>query len=283
MSNLNPTIVMAAGKGSRMKADSNVPAHILHEAQSRPKAMIRIGEQSKPLLEHLLLQLREEGCTQACVVIAQDDNLTPAHFTQVALPGMALSFVRQSIPDGRSKPLGTAHAVQLAMEANPKWLGLPVTVANGDNLPPRGMFQALFEREAVLPAFLPQHLGLPQERVLAFAVLQADPEGNLIGITEKPTPEQVQNAHWPDGQPRVSMNYFRLPYAPLLEAVRTVPENPTRNERELPEAISLFLQNGGEMEALTMAGAFLDLTHPTDIEKAGEAMDAGGNKLLLRT
>jgi dTDP-glucose pyrophosphorylase len=65
--------------------------------------------------------------------------------------------------------------------------------------------------------------------------------------------------------------------------VRTVPENPTRNERELPEAISLFLQNGGEMEALTMAGAFLDLTHPTDIEKAGEAMDAGGNKLLLRT
>ena len=84
MSRMNPTIIMAAGKGSRMKAASDVPGHILEEAQSRPKGMIRIGQESKPLIEHLLLQLKEEGCTEVCLVVAEDDTITKAHFEQVA-------------------------------------------------------------------------------------------------------------------------------------------------------------------------------------------------------
>ena len=283
MRSLNPTIIMAAGKGSRMKAASNVPAHILREAQSRPKAMIRIGQSAHPLLHHLLLQLQAEGCTDVCVVIAEEDTTTEAHFRQAPIAGMALSFVRQSTPPEREKPLGTAQAVQLALEANPHWAEASITVANGDNLPPRGMFKVLFEHEAGLPAFDPRQLGLPSERVLAFAVLHVNERGSLTGITEKPSLQQVEHARWHDGQPRVSMNYFRLPYAQLLNAVRSVPEHPVRRERELPEAISLFIQLGGRIEAISMAGAFLDLTHPTDIENAGRVMDAGGHDLQGRT
>ena len=283
MRSLNPTVIMAAGKGSRMKAASDVPAHILREAQSRPKAMIRIGQSAQPLLEHLMLQLKFEGCTDVCVVIAEEDTTTEPHFEQSPIAGMGLSFVRQSTPPQRDKPLGTAHAVQLALEANPHWREASITVANGDNLPPRGMFKALFELKAGLPAFEPQHLGLPPERVLAFAVLHINEKGRLTGITEKPTLLQVEQAQWNDGHPRVSMNYFRLPYAQLLNAVRTVPENPVRKERELPEAISLFIQSGGSMEAISMAGAFLDLTHPSDIETAGKVLDAGGHDLHQRT
>ncbi|MDB4787113.1 sugar phosphate nucleotidyltransferase [Flavobacteriales bacterium] len=283
MRSLNPTIIMAAGKGSRMKAASAVPAHILLEAQSRPKAMIRIGRHALPLLEHLLLQLRVEGSQEACVVIAEGDTITEVYFEENPVPEMAVSFVRQSTPKTRNKPLGTAHAVQLALEANPHWTGQSIAIANGDNLPPRGMFQALFAHHAALPAFDPRHLGLPSERVLAFAVLQANERGDLTGITEKPTLEQVENARWKDGQPRVSMNYFRLPYQQLLSAVCAVSEHPVRKERELPEAISLFIQSGGEMTALSMAGAFLDLTHPSDIENAAKTLDAGGHDLHNRT
>ena len=283
MSRLNPTVIMAAGRGSRMKAASHEPQNILNEARSRPKAMIRIGTDAKPLIEHLLMQLREEGCTEACLVIAQEDTITQAHFDVHPIAGMALTYVRQSIPSGRKKPLGTAHAVQLALEANPQWSNNSITIANGDNLPPRGMFRALFEHDAVLPAFDPRFLGLPQERVLAFAVLQADQGGKLTGIIEKPTAAEVNASRWGDGQPRVSMNYFRLPYAPLLDAVRNVPEHPVRRERELPEAVSLFLKSGGQMQALPLAGAFLDLTHPSDIQKAGEVLDQGGTRLLDRT
>ncbi len=274
---VNPTIIMAAGKGSRMRASASVSAEILMEAQSRPKAMIRIGQGGRPLLEHLLLQLREEGCTAACVVIAADDQLTPSHFSAHPIPGLALDFIRQSIPAGRTKPEGTAQAVQLALEAMKAWQGHPITVANGDNLPPRGMFRELFKHDCALPAFQPDRLGLPPDRILAFAVLQANPSGQLSGIIEKPSPEEVSASVWPDGRPRVSMNYFRAPHGDFLEAVRNTPEHPVRLERELPMAVSMGIKSGHwTMRAIPMAGAFLDLTRPEDIVEAGKALDGGG-------
>jgi len=277
---INPVVIMAAGKGSRMRAEAQVPPELLAEAQSRPKAMIRLGRSKLPLLELLLLQAQQEGADVACLVIAQDDTVTAPHFENNPVPGLLLSFVRQSIPEGRSKPLGTAHAVELALLAHPQWEGLSVAVANGDNLPPRGMFRALFQNPSAVPAFDPDHLGLPPERVLAFAVFHRDGQGKLTGITEKPSAEELDGARWSDGKVRVSMNYFRLPYTALLEAVRKAPLSPVRDEKELPVAVSQWIASGGEVRALSMAGQFLDLTHPEDIAKANAIIDAGGHGLL---
>lgn len=279
MQPLNPTIVMAAGKGSRMRAASNVDDAVLAEARSRPKAMIRIGSGQKPLLEHLLRQLEGEGCRHACVVIAEDDELTRSHFRAADLGALRLSFAEQGIPPGRSKPMGTAHAVQLALEAHPEWSGTSVTVANGDNLPPKGMFRALFAHASALPAFHPDHLGLPEERIQAFAVIHIDEGGKTTGITEKPDAEMVMRAAWPDGASRVSMNYFRMPHSSLLAAVVDAPEHPLRGEKELPVAISRWIASGGSVKALPMAGSFLDLTHPEDIVRAGTIVDMGGFEL----
>lgn len=281
MSGLNPTIVMAAGKGSRMKAGADVPEEVLREARSRPKAMIRIGREGRPLLDHLLRQLRREGCRAACVVLSMEDDITEPHFRSHPVEGLALEFITQPIPPGRTKPAGTADAVQRALEAMDHWRGHSVTVANGDNLPPRGMFEVLFSRECALPAFHPGHLGLPADRILAFAVILSDGSGRLKGIIEKPDEREVERSRWPDGHPRVSMNYFRVPFSDLLEAVRTVPEHPVRLERELPEAISRSMVEGRTpMEVISMAGAFLDLTGPEDIEKSGKAIDEGGFGLI---
>lgn len=271
---------MAAGKGSRMRAAANVDEALLEEARSRPKAMIRIGSGQRPLLEHLLRQLEVEGCRHACIVIAEDDECTRPHFGATDLGPLRLSFVEQGIPPGRSKPLGTAHAVQLALEAHPEWNGSPVAVANGDNLPPRGMFRALFAHESALPAFHPDHLGLPEERIEAFAVIHVDESGRTTGITEKPDADMVKRAAWPDGASRVSMNYFRMPHSSLLAAVTDVPEHPIRREKELPVAISRWIASGGSVKALPLAGSFLDLTHPEDIVRAGTIVDRGGFELV---
>ena len=284
MQPMNPTIVMAAGKGSRMRADAAVDPETLTEARSRPKAMIRIGQDRRPLLEHLLRQLQQEGCGQACVVIAPDDVVTRAHFGTCPVAGMELTFVEQSVPLGRSKPLGTAHAVELALRAQPEWEGASVTVANGDNLPPRGMFQRLFMHDAALPAFHPSHLGLPEERIQAFAVIHVNDAGQLVGITEKPDEAAMTAAMWSDGHVRVSMNYFRMPFDALLRAVSEVEEHPIRGEKELPVAVSQWLtRHDGVMAALPMSGAFLDMTHPQDIAKAGQIVDQGGFSLISRT
>lgn len=282
MDERNPLIIMAAGKGSRMKASADVPEWVLEEAASRPKAMIRIGRDRKPLLQHLVERAKEEGLWDICIVVGEHDEITRPHFDALMLDGIDLSFVVQTIPAGRTKPAGTAQAVQLALEAHPDWDGASVTVANGDNLPPFGMFQAILAYRACLPAFDRDHLGLPADRVQAFAVISRNDQGGLARIDEKPDEATIQSAIWLDGTVRVSMNYFRVPYCDLLEAVRTVPEHPMRKEKELPVALSNWSEgHPGDLQVLPMAGAFLDLTHPQDIVKAGERLDQGGFELRI--
>ena len=282
MAERNPLIIMAAGKGSRMKASADVPEWVLEEAASRPKAMIRIGQDRKPLLQHLVERAREEGLRDICIVMGEHDEITQPHFDALRLDGIDLSFAIQTIPTGRTKPAGTAQAVQLALEARPNWVGTSVTVANGDNLPPSGMFRAMLALPACLPAFDRDHLGLPADRVQAFAVISRNDQGGLARIDEKPDEATIQSAIWPDGTVRVSMNYFRVPYGDLLEAVRTVPEHPVRKEKELPVALSNWSEGHPDgLQVLPMAGAFLDLTHPQDIVKAGERLDQGGFELRI--
>ena len=282
MDERNPLIIMAAGKGSRMKASADVPEWVLEEAASRPKAMIRIGRDRKPLLQHLVERAKEEGLWDICIVVGEHDEITRPHFDALRLDGIDLSFVVQTIPAGRTKPAGTAQAVQLALEAHPDWDGASVTVANGDNLPPIGMFQAMLAYRACLPAFDRDHLGLPADRVQAFAVISRNDQGGLARIDEKPDEATIQSAIWLDGTVRVSMNYFRVPYCDLLEAVRTVPDHPMRKEKELPVALSNWSEgHPGDLQVLPMAGAFLDLTHPQDIVKASERLDQGGFELRI--
>ena len=268
MNERHPLIIMAAGKGSRMKAAADVPDWVLQETRSRPKAMIRFGLDRKPMLQHLVEQARREGLHDICIVVGEEDNITRPHFEALESELNPPHFVTQAIPKGRSKPEGTAHAVQVALEAHPEWEGKSVTVANGDNLPPPGMFWAMTELEACMPAFDREFLGLPAERVGAFAVISVDERGQLDGIHEKPDARTIASAKWPDGTVRVSMNCFRMPHQEMLEAVRTVPENPVRRERELPTAISRWHQQHGGLHILPMAGGFVDLTHPDDVLKA---------------
>lgn len=275
----HPTIIMAAGKGSRMKAQTSDDPAALQEAGSRPKAMIRIGPDQTPLLEVLLNRLVQEGSRCACVVISTTDEITPQHFRDHPVAHLHLSFVRQPIPKGRDKPLGTAHAVQLGLEAHPQWKGESVTVANGDNLPPKGLFSKLFQFPAALPAMDRDHLGLPAKRVEAFAVIAVDERQNPTDIIEKPSAQTVEDNRWPDGTIRVSMNTFRLPYEDLLDAVTHVPEHPKRREKELPTAVALWAKKTGLLQAIPMAGAFLDLTHPSDIHIASQSLQNGGHRL----
>ncbi len=276
---LNPTIIMAAGRGSRMRASSNASDAAIQEARNRPKAMIRVGPNPKPLLEHLLLHLREEGSNSVCIVISDEDEVTQSHFAEQPVPGVNVSFVQQRIPPGRTKPLGTAQAVELGLLENPQWKGHSVTVANGDNLPPMGLFKRMFEYAACLPAMDRNHLGLPEERVCAFAVIDAKEDFALANIIEKPTPQQVEASRWTDGTIRVSMNMFRVPYSELLTCVQRATEHPVRKERELPTAISDWAKKEGHLRVVPLAGEFLDLTHPTDIAKAEKAMRKGGMTL----
>ena len=64
MTERNPIVIMAAGKGSRMKADAVVPEWEKEEAATRPKASSH-RPRRRPLLHHLVAQCVEEDVTYA--------------------------------------------------------------------------------------------------------------------------------------------------------------------------------------------------------------------------
>ena len=89
-------VVLAAGEGSRLRPLTT----------SRPKPMIPIA--GRPLLEHLLLSIKESGIKQVLLVVGYHSEMIESYFKDGKEFGLRLTYVRQE------KPLGTANAVKMA-------------------------------------------------------------------------------------------------------------------------------------------------------------------------
>jgi NDP-sugar pyrophosphorylase family protein len=277
----NPTIILAAGLGSRMKADP----------RRRPKAMTligigRMGMEQTPFLAILLRQLRAEGCTDVCVVVHPIDEVTRQYFNAHPLEKLKITYAIQPLIEGRDKPMGTAHAVACGLESRPDWAGQCVAVCNGDNLPPTGAFSALFgatslgamqvAMQGALLAFDSAGLGLPADRTRGFAVIHTDAGNRLTDIVEKPSDVEIEASRTAAGTVRVSMNLFSLGYEAFLQSVHSCPINPERDEKELPTAMLLWSrQHPGKLACIPFSGRFLDLTRPEDIAEVEQGLRPG--------
>ncbi|MBP1653938.1 MAG: nucleotidyltransferase, partial [Bacteroidetes bacterium] len=140
-----------------------------------------------------------------------------------------LAFAVQRIPEGRTKPLGTADAVLQALRSRPDWKGERFTVCNSDNLYSRKALEALRTSGADCAMIDYDRDGLRFERarIEKFAVLIKAGDGTLKAIVEKPAPEEHDAARDPSGRVGVSMNIWRFRYELVLprEGVRvsTIP------------------------------------------------------------
>ncbi len=87
-------VIMAAGKGTRMKSD-------------RPKVLHRLG--GRALLGHVLDTAMQLSARRAVVIVGHQADQVQAAVLGLPLPGLELSFARQE------PQLGTGHAVQQAV------------------------------------------------------------------------------------------------------------------------------------------------------------------------
>jgi galactokinase len=264
----NPVVVLAGGASSRMKRKvDGLSDRAAQDVGSRPKAMLRVGSEGTPFLSLLIERIKSEGSNYVVVIIGEKDDVTQEYFAENPIDGVELNFTTQKIPEERVKPLGTSHAVEVALKNNSNLLDHPIVVCNGDNMPPKGSFTAIFNHNSAMLAYDSSKLGLPDDRTSAFAVVSINGSGALEKIIEKPTPEVAAQFVGEDGILRVSMNTFRLPYLDFMKIAMDCPMNETRGEKELPTAIQMYVEeNPGVMQAIPFAGEFLDLTHPEDFE-----------------
>ena len=215
---VNPVVVLAAGTSSRMKMIEGLGEVVANEVSSRPKAMLRVGPGAVPFLELLLKRIKEEGSNCVILVVGENDRITTPYFSLNPIEGLEIRYVVQTIPEGRIKPLGTADALETALLSNPDLSTHSIVVCNGDNMPPVGSFGEIFKLNCGMLAYDASKLGLPEDRVSAFAVVDIDSEGYLIKIVEKPTKATLPNFIQSDGVLRVSMNTFKMSYTDFLDA-----------------------------------------------------------------
>ena len=274
---MNPNLViLAGGVSSRMRKVAPVPdgmdAGLLREAGEKSKSMLGVGPLGRPFLDYLIYNAREAGYADIVIVVGENDGGIRARYGSAARDneyhGVRISYAVQTVPEGRTKPLGTADALLCALRVRTDWRGTKFTVCNSDNLYSRGVLKLLLDttHSGALIDYDRDALRFEQSKIEQFAVLEKDSDGYLSGIIEKPSPGDIRRLRDASGRVGVSMNIFRFSYDTILEFLEEVPLHPVRQEKELPSAVDLMLRrNPHSLFAIPASEYVPDLTERGDI------------------
>lgn len=257
-------LVLAAGRGSRMRAaggDAALAPEQAMAADAGHKAMMPVGPgQGRPFLDFVLSALADAGFDDIGIVLSTAHDGARAYYRALPRTRTRITLLAQA------EARGTADAV-LAGEA---WAaGEPFIVVNGDNLYPVDVLTRLREAGGpAVPGFARDSLGLPLDRIGAFALLEADGRGCLARIVEKPGAAATEAAG-PDAL--ISMNVWRFD-ARIFDACREVPMS-ERGEQELPQAVGLAASSGVCVEVIAVRGEVLDLSRRADVAPVARRLE----------
>lgn len=259
-------VVLAAGRGSRMQVSSPgaPPLDAAQVAAADSGSKMLVPFHGHPFLSHVLSALADGGIDQVCLVVHPEPDPVRLHYERLPTRRIRIGCAVQE------RPTGSAHAV-LAAEA---FAGSdPFLVVNADNLYPAAVVDGVRRLEGDgLAGFragaLTREGGIPKERIEAFALLEARPDGCLDAIVEKPGPDQLAR-FGPD--PLVSMTCWRFTPA-IFDACRRV-EPSSRGEHELPDAVLLRVRDEGAcVRVFPVEAGVLDLTRRADIPRVEELL-----------
>ena len=270
-------IIMAGGASSRMKRSletSELTPETKKIARSAHKSLIPLGSKQKPLLFHLiqnavnagfrevyLITSPENQAFRECVGSASKNNL---------FAGALVHYAIQYLLQGRNKPLGTADAVQQAMEQHPELKNESFTICNGDNLYSVHAFTLLLaprDTPHALISYNRSSLNYSSARMSSFAIIDISEEGLLENIIEKPDPETFKNYEDTSDHIGVSMNIFSFEGALLFPYLKNCPIHLERNEKELPEAVRMMIKESKNRTRCFKVSEHLpDLTSAEDLK-----------------
>ena len=98
MANIRKAVVLAAGEGKRLR-----PLTF-----TRPKCMIQLA--GKPILQHVLENLKSVGVNEAAVVVKYKKEAITDYFAENPVAGMKLSFIEQGDNYGTAAAFGYAES-----------------------------------------------------------------------------------------------------------------------------------------------------------------------------
>ena len=239
-------IILAGGASSRMKKQvvlDNLSEEEIAQANERSKGLIGVGTNGRPLLDYLLLNAKKAGYKNVYIIIGEQGDLFKEFYGSKNknnyFHGLNISFAIQYIPEGRTKPFGTADALFQAVEQYPELNSQYYTVCNSDNLYSVNALQAL--RETNSPnAFISYNrdaMEFSSERISRFAIAKLNDSNQLLDILEKPSTDHLESYKDSEGKLRVSMNAFKFDGNLIYPYLKNCPVHPERDEKELPTVL----------------------------------------------
>lgn len=242
-------IVLAAGKGTRMKSDL-------------PKVLCKAN--GRPLVDYVLDALRTAGVAKMVVVVGYE-----ADMVKEALGGDdSIEFALQS------EQLGTGHAVMMCKEQIANHNGPVVVVAGDSPMMQASSIKALLDDfAATKPACI---LGtLIHENPEGLGRIVRDADGNFTGIVEhKDATEEQRKIN------EVNMSTYVFDCQKMLGALDGLTSENSQNEYYITDVPGIMLSGDEDVRALPVLKPIEALSvntveHLADVEKAMKLMSGG--------
>ena len=222
-------VLLAAGEGARM--------HPL--TYTRPKVMLPIA--NKPILEHLLMELKEAGITRFLMVVGYHGEIVRSYFGNGERWGVTIEYITQM------QQTGTASAVKRAEER----VGERFLVVNGD---------------IVARAEDIRQLMKTGDMSLLLTEVSNPVDMGVVEIGGGKVKQIQEKALKPSS--RLANAGVYLLTADIFQAVASCPSS-SRGEYDLTDAIQCLIDAGNEVRYCT-TDYWLNLDYPWELLEANQ-------------
>jgi UDP-N-acetylglucosamine diphosphorylase / glucose-1-phosphate thymidylyltransferase / UDP-N-acetylgalactosamine diphosphorylase / glucosamine-1-phosphate N-acetyltransferase / galactosamine-1-phosphate N-acetyltransferase len=238
MNKIDKAVVLAAGRGTRMRELTN----------ELPKPMIEV--RGKPVLQHIVEGLRDAGVRELLLVVGYRADAVREFFGDGSRYNVAIQYATQTVQDG------TGRVLELARDFV---TNCPFILAYGDIL----VDPANYNRVVDLPDNVEATLTVTRgEDVSKGGAVFVNDEMELVDLREK-------SDRW-TGFSEGAIPYYNAgiyAFRPsIFEFTAKLKPSP-RGEYELTDAIRELAQSGKRVKALQLTGEWADVRDPETLAR----------------
>jgi UDP-N-acetylglucosamine diphosphorylase / glucose-1-phosphate thymidylyltransferase / UDP-N-acetylgalactosamine diphosphorylase / glucosamine-1-phosphate N-acetyltransferase / galactosamine-1-phosphate N-acetyltransferase len=239
MSKIDRAVVLAAGRGTRMR---ELTANV-------PKPMIEV--RGKPVLQHIIEGLRGAGVRELLIVIGYRADAVRNFFGDGSRHIIAIQYATQTVQDG------TGRVVDLARD----FVGdFPFILSYGDIL----VDPVNYKRVADLPDNIEAVITVTRgEDVSKGGAVFLNDRTELVDLREKSQPGEATSPWYNAG-----LYAFR---PSIFEFTAKLKPSP-RGEYELTDAIRDLAQSGKKVKALELTGTWADVRDPEILARLNQKL-----------
>jgi len=229
MTKIDRAVILAAGRGTRMRELTN----------DVPKPMIEV--RGKPVLQHIVEGLRDAGVRRFVIIVGYHAEAVRNFFGDGQLHNVDIEYVTQTVQDG------TGRVVNLARN----FIGdSPFILSYGDILIGQENYKRVVDLSDDLEAVITVTRG---EDVSKGGAVFVNEQMELVDLREKPKPGEPTSPWYNAGLYAFRRNIF--------EFIARLEPSP-RGEYELTDAIRDLAQSVKKVKALELTGEWADVRDP---------------------